>query len=787
MYNSSNKSNELTIDKIIEKFIPVVGAIFLTIWLGYLLYTTVWINMGAPLRLALGFFLSLTIIWGWFSFSDRLKYFADVTIWWWILLLYWTLIYWSRASDLAKATIPEYATLVTAFLFIIAIAYFASLRKSKVILVLWMIWSYITPFVIWQNDTWSQNISFNAYLTYFAAVNIAVFLLWKEISTRDIIPLNIAWLFFWTSTLFFLSYVLNKSNIETTSFFTWQLFSWILFAILVIFSMWSIIISAKNFEDSDEGYLAIWYLAPILWFMLNISRLTEVTDIAKWILYFAIWASCFYWWHFLKSANTRFQHVSLYAWWILSIILWFFAFIPELNLYSSLSIAYSSLVFWAIFIIEPSKWERFVSYMLLSLMGAILAMIKIFETDTWVQNYRTLFIIIALAPAMTWYFISLKGNDYSRMEIAKVYSFLAFAVAFMFIMIDIFKYFDAAFLIFYIPALLTLLVLRFSENQSHDVKSWLLRASLIFFAIWYIWVFLRLVWDLYPAPLDTSLKNFNWDWLLIKWIFATIILFMWLCISRRLQEEQDEPRPSFILVIFWYTSLLLTVNYMLYALMNDLWVEHSAWGPRAISTTVWWVILAITMLLVWIRKWSSHRSEKLLWLLLLAITVCKIMFYDLATMSNQFKTIVMMVVWWLLMLFSYWVHTKWWLKSDEEPAKKPKKSKLGPTSDSTNNTPTEFTINKKIKDIDISDVDHIIFEPNFSAPIKISTQNLKKIVTLIVDNMKKTEFEPNELSSVYETVISNYESSLSTKDYETLKSVIKNFVETWGKVKIVKK
>ena len=52
----------LTIDKIIEKFIPVIGALFMTIGIGYLLYTSIWIDLNSTMKLALGFFLSLVII-----------------------------------------------------------------------------------------------------------------------------------------------------------------------------------------------------------------------------------------------------------------------------------------------------------------------------------------------------------------------------------------------------------------------------------------------------------------------------------------------------------------------------------------------------------------------------------------------------------------------------------------------------------------------------------------------------------------------------------------------------
>lgn len=181
-----------------------------TVGLGYLIYTSVWKDMEVPMRLGIGFFVSLAIIGTAFSFSDKLKYFADIIIGSGILLLYGTLMYGSRTVDAVQgiipAVIPEVATLVTAFIFTLAVAFFASLRKSKVILILGIVGAYLTPFVIGQNDTWALNMSFNAYLIYFTAVNIVIFLLGKEIAIHDLIPLNLAGLFFGTYTLYALAY-----------------------------------------------------------------------------------------------------------------------------------------------------------------------------------------------------------------------------------------------------------------------------------------------------------------------------------------------------------------------------------------------------------------------------------------------------------------------------------------------------------------------------------------------------------------------------------------------------
>lgn len=476
------------------------------------------------------------------------------------------------------------------------------MRKSQVILILGMIGAYITPFVIGQNDVWAQNISFNAYLMYFTAINIVAFVLGREISVRNVIPLNMAGLFFGTSTLYHLSYTSGISKVAADNFFTGELFSALLFLVLVVFSLWSIIQSAKQFEEKDEGYLALGYIAPVLWFVWNLSLLNSVTDITKGILYAVLAGACFYGWSMLRATKTRFQHTALYADGILATILAFFAFVPDLNLYSSLAIAYSSLAFGGIFIMDPKKGERLVSYGLLSLMGAFLSIVHIYDTT---RSFQTLLTVIALIPAMLGYFIAARGDNKSAIELAKFYSGTAFVIVLMFVLHDILKHFDMELLIFFVAPLLALIYSFFSNNQTHDVKSGVLRASMVWFGLGFIGTFLALVGSIYPAPTDTFLfthPEYPTDWILVKGLFAIVTLFLGLAISRRLQAEQTEERPSFLLVIFGYATLLLTVNYTIYMVMNDLGVSLEHGGPRAISTTLWWVAVAIYMLIVGIRK-----------------------------------------------------------------------------------------------------------------------------------------------------------------------------------------
>lgn len=77
--------------------------------------------------------------------------------------------------------------------------------------------------------------------------------------------------------------------------------------------------------------------------------------------------------------------------------------------------------------------------------------------------------------------------------------------------------------------------------------------------------------------------------------------FLALSVSRSIQKEEKVDRPSFLLVILGYTTFLLLVNFAIITFCNDLGVEFITGGPRAIGTTLWWVILSISMLMTGIH------------------------------------------------------------------------------------------------------------------------------------------------------------------------------------------
>ncbi len=663
--NTSNSflREGITMDKIIEKFIPLVGSLLLIIGFGYLLYTSAWVHLTMEIRIVLGFFFSVAIIGGSFSFSEKMRYFTDIGIGSGVLLLYGTLIYGSRTTELGTAMIPEVASLFIALIFSIAVSYFALKRNSKSILILGMVGAYITPFVIGQSDVWAGAISFNAYLIYFFAVNLAMFLVGKEISVREIIPLNIIGLFVGVSTLWGLS---SSDGITTglrSDFFSSELFTGILFSGLVIFSIWSILLSSKKFSEKDDGYLSMGYIAPIIWFAFNITNLHSLHDTTVGILYAVISASCFMGWHVLLGTNTRFQHTALYASGLISAFLAVFTFFEEFNVLTSILLAYSSLIFGFLYAFSPGKSERFIGYIIVSFTGSLLSLVHI--TDAHLQ-FETVLIVIALIPAISAYFIAKNSNKLEFVSLAAIYSVASSVVASMFILAELIDYLEMDFLLFYAAPLIVLCYLAYvykvsPETMSHDSRSRMLKIVLFWFAFGFFGTFFTLVSSIYPAPTNVYLlthTDLPTDWIMIKGIFATAILFVGLWISRKLQLEQVIKRPSFILVIFGFSTLLLIGNYMISAVANDLNVSLEHGGPRAIATTFWWVAIAIFMLYKGIKLGKKYHAEKLLGLLLLGIALVKIILYDISTMEMQNKIIVLMVVGGAILLFSYIIRSK---------------------------------------------------------------------------------------------------------------------------------
>ena len=664
---TSNNAFNPSIDTIIAKFVPVVWALLFITGLWYLIYTSVWEAMNIEFRLWLWFFTSLVIIGTAFTLSDKLRYFADVVMGWWILLLFWTLIYWSRATELASAVIPEQATLITAISFTFAVSYLASLRKSKVILVLWLLWAYLIPFVIWQQDgVWASNVSFNTYLIYFIAVNLSVLMVSRELSTYDIIPANLLWLFISTFSLYSLTFSQTWSEV---SFFSWENFSVLLLALIVIASAASIVYTSRFFTTKEDIWISLWYLIPVIWFLFMSLALTAVDTSFLFVASVLVSGSYFGWWYMLwYFTESRSQHYALYIGWIIALINALFIIFPEFNFYTWIITSYIALFFLFLYNIWEQKFERLFAAILFSFFGAFISLVDIYSGAAEVQLV-SFWAVVSLIPAiLIWWVVRAIWKESDEVVwFTDIYSALAGILAIIIVVLEFLLSVNPVFVFFILPWFATVLIAYF-QNKPTVQRFSLAWAWAVWLTIGFFPSFFTLLASLVPWYAD-DFSFLHWPWFFVNShftfaLFAAATYYLTLRISRQLQSEKTDAKPSFLLVISFYTVLLLVVNFFIITLFNDIWVAQTTWGLRAVATTFWWTLLSMIMLYIWITKWKLFTSEKILGVILLGLTIFKIILYDLAEMDMDRKIIVLMLAGWIIMMFSYFIQSKWLLKNE---------------------------------------------------------------------------------------------------------------------------
>lgn len=138
---------------------------------------------------------------------------------------------------------------------------------------------------------------------------------------------------------------------------------------------------------------------------------------------------------------------------------------------------------------------------------------------------------------------------------------------------DILKFISLDFALFILPAFIMILIATFAR-MTPVAASFLLRLSMVLLAFGFFLSFIYFVMMLVPgradgmslwSGADSILRNDN----VIKAIFTIIALALGLRLSRKIQSDTKVDRPSFILVIFFYSTLLLFVNYLIIVGMND--------------------------------------------------------------------------------------------------------------------------------------------------------------------------------------------------------------------------
>ncbi len=100
---------------------------------------------------------------------------------------------------------------------------------------------------------------------------------------------------------------------------------------------------------------------------------------------------------------------------------------------------------------------------------------------------------------------------------------------------------------------------------------------------------------------------------------------------------------------------------------------------------------------------------------------------------------------------------------------------------------TENSFMEKLENVNIDNVKVVRFIPKKSEKFTIRAKNLMRVSQLVIKQTWKTSFKPKELNGIYNYVIANYKSNLSRREYDKLRTTLKQFIDEGGEVEIVKK
>ncbi len=302
--------------------------------------------------------------------------------------------------------------------------------------------------------------------------------------------------------------------------------------------------------------------------------------------------------------------------------------------------------------------------MVLSITGGLIALDAAYF-KTGALAHPVILSLVAIAPAILGYFIQIiaKGSKKTQTvrDIMTAQSVLFGVIFAAILVINLIETVSFTLVFMTLPAfVLSIYALLARDNPQRGT---IMRGAMILLFVGFIGDFLFYVERLVPHAADadklTGYASAIWTGRFAETLLALAAMFISLRVSREIQATTKEYRPSFLLVIFAYSTLVLAVNYFIVLAFNQVGVSTAeVGGPRAVATTLWWITVACTMLVIGVQKGYLYRSEKLLGLLFLAITIAKVLFYDLATMGTDKKIMVLMVVGGLLLAVSYFFHTK---------------------------------------------------------------------------------------------------------------------------------
>jgi len=291
-----------------------------------------------------------------------------------------------------------------------------------------------------------------------------------------------------------------------------------------------------------------------------------------------------------------------------------------------------------------------------------------------------------------------------------------------------------------------------------------------------IWLFgLFHIWEL--NFVFHRLENDNLEFLkIIQYIVSVLIIFNYFIWNKfNLEKKYNQ----ILLIIIWLYSFIIS-NLFILDLFYNIFKDS--------TLTIYWGLIASGLLFYWIQK--DLIKYRTIWLYFLALTSIKIFLYDVWQIEDTNSRIavfaILGVVFIIISTFytkRFWDHLIWEfnlsnLKTSPHSIS-PKGIEVGQIE--------ENLFIQKLKKIDIEDIKVVRFFPKSWEKFTIRAKNLIRVSRLIIEKTWKTTFKSGELQNMYDFVIKSYKSDLSRREYDKIRSAIKDFIISGWEVELVKK
>lgn len=750
------------IDRLIARFLPAIGAAFLAGGAGYLIYSSIWPNVPYEVRIGIGGIAALALAFLGTAVRLPSKFFADALTSVGILIGYATLIYASRTAEAQAALLPENASLLVAFVFSAAASLVSASQKSKTVLLSSILGAYLTPFFIGQVDEWRYVLGYHAYLSYFLAVNVAMFVASRKMNLSEIIPINGVSLMVATVAMraFGFSSGISPETVQLTFF---------LHVLIVAALVFAIFRSEWNRGEASKGVAAFAWVAPALWFLGNaysfrhsVSNEFRATfEIALGLGFFGIW-------HFMKGSGKRAP--GAYVSGVLLVTVGVLVFLADSLEYAGVAMSAIGALLLGLGIFDGKQSERLFSGIAFAAVGAFItafATAHLWNNGTLDRFLATFAVSISLLPILSLSFI--KKDEFpedwkSLAEFSAAAAWISFGLMAFFNIVTI--KLDPIVLFFFLPSFVIAAALTLFPVVPENGRR-IANGVAVWSAIGGAFAFFPILDGIFDHPQRASLHG-------VLGAYAALgggTFAMLLATKKRFGTEFKVLGKFFIAYAFF------AAHFLIIGALNDTFGMNVE-GLRAVATTVYWVAASIVTLSVGLER--RNGGLKRLGFAALAFTVVKIVFYDLGNATTELKVAVLMVVGAALLGFSWYATKRGMLASDDAEDETEEAPAVRVAAKNPEPAPV---VNRAIESMDLGDVTSASVVPLGAAAFKVNSKNLLKIMKLVVEKFGMREvYLPGELLPAYESIIKNYKSELPKASYDSVASTMKDFCKRGGSV-----